>query len=202
MHTSPARLASAVAAWVVVAVAVTNLTQNSMKNICKQFISSVRRTLTRVSSLLLLFQKTPLIQFLLPEASILGNAHVINAAALTIATVAGLGAYDSVSGATAVAQTAPSPGSSTVAATSGTNLNFVMQITGGGGHTPSSWTVTGALPPGMTHANSKNSKTDSISGIPTQEGSYPITIKAWENSGGSGRSATGNFTINVAAPPS
>ena len=190
------------AAWVVVAVAVTNLTQNSMKNICKQFISSVRRTLTRVSSLLLLFQKTPLIQFLLPEASILGNAHVINAAALTIATVAGLGAYDSVSGATAVAQTAPSPGSSTVAATSGTNLNFVMQITGGGGHTPSSWTVTGALPPGMTHANSKNSKTDSISGIPTQEGSYPITIKAWENSGGSGRSATGNFTINVAAPPS
>lgn len=189
------------AAWVVVAAVAINLTKKSMKKFCKKIISTTRRTLSRASSLLLLFQKTPLMQFLLPEASVLGNAHVINAAALTIATVAGLGAYDSVSGATAVAQTSPSAGSSTVAATSGTNLNFVVQITGAGGHTPASWTVTGALPPGMTHANAKNSKTDSISGIPTQAGSYPLTIKAWENSGGSGRSATGSFTINVAAPP-
>ncbi len=159
----------------------------------------LRRIFSKTSSLLLLFQRSPLIQMLLPEANVLGSAHVMNATALTITTIAGLGAYDSVSGATAVAQTAPSPGSSSVSATSGNNLNFVVQITGAGGHTPASWTVVGSLPPGLVHANAKNSKTDSISGIPTQAGSFPISIKAWENSNYSGRSATGSFTINVSA---
>lgn len=172
-----------------------------MKNHVKKSFCALRRILSKSSSLLLLFQRSPIVQMLLPEANVLGTAHVMNATALTITTVVGLGAYDSVSGATAVAQTAPSPGASAVSATSGTNLNFVVQITGAGGHTPASWTVVGALPPGLVHTNAKNSKTDSITGIPTQAGAYPISIKAWENSNYSGRSATGSFTINVAAAP-
>ncbi len=171
----------------------------TMKTRINNSFQMLRRIFSKTSSLLLLFQRSPLIQMLLPEANVLGSAHVMNATALTITTIAGLGAYDSVSGATAVAQTAPSPGSSSVSATSGNNLNFVVQITGAGGHTPASWTVVGSLPPGLVHANAKNSKTDSISGIPTQAGSFPISIKAWENSNYSGRSATGSFTINVSA---
>ena len=141
-----------------------------MKTTIKKIAQSLRRAMTRASSLLMLFQKTPLIQMLLPEAQLLGNAHVLNATAVTIATIAGLGAYDSVSGATAVSQTSPTAGSATVSASSGVNLNFVMQIVGAGGHTPASWSVVGSLPTGLTHANAKNSKTDSISGIPTQTG--------------------------------
>lgn len=150
----------------------------------------------------MLFQRTPLVQMLLPEANLLGSSHVLNASAVMIATVAGLGAYDTVSGATSVAQVSPSAGSATVAATSGTNLVLLVQVVGAGGHTPASWTVTGTLPTGLTHANAKKSKTDSISGVPTQSGSFPITIKAWEDSNASGRSATGTFTITVTAPPS
>lgn len=172
-----------------------------MKHPIKKTAQFLRRVMTRVSSLLMLFQKTPLVQMLLPEAQLLGNAHVLNATAVTIATIAGLGAYDSVSGATAVAQTSPSSGSSTVSATSGTNLVFLVQITGAGGNTPASWSVAGTLPTGLTHTNAKNSKTDSITGIPTQSGSFPITITAWENSNFTGRSASGSFTINVAGPP-
>lgn len=169
-----------------------------MKNHAKKTLHFLRRILSKSSSLLLLFQRSPIVQMLLPEANVLGTAHVMNATALTITSVVGLGAYDTVSGATAVAQTAPTPGASSVSATAGNNLNFVVQITGAGGHTPASWTVVGALPAGLTHANAKNSKTDSISGVPTQSGSFPISIKAWENSNYSGRSATGSFTINVA----
>jgi hypothetical protein len=169
-----------------------------MKTYIKKSFRMLRRIFSKSSSLLLLFQRSPIVQMLLPEAHVLGTAHVMNATALTITTVVGLGAYDSVSGATAVAQVAPTPGASSVSATSGTNLNFVVQITGAGGHTPASWTVVGTLPPGLVHTNAKNSKTDSITGKPTQSGSFPISIKAWENSNNSGRSATGSFTINVA----
>jgi hypothetical protein len=167
----------------------------------QKILKSVKRFCSKCSSLILLFQRSPLIQMLLPEANVLGTSGVMNTVSLTIATVAGLGAYDTVAGATLVSQVSPSSGSATIPASSGVQLNGVFQIVGAGGHTPGSWQIsTGTLPTGLTLVN-RASKSTTLSGIPTQTGNFPITIKAWENSGFSGRFASGSFTITIAPPP-
>ena len=56
-----------------------------------------------VGTLLLLVQRSPLVQMLLPEAKLISSSGAIDVAAWAVATVAGLGAYDSVSGATTIA---------------------------------------------------------------------------------------------------
>ncbi len=175
-----------------------------MKSLLRPALKA-RAISSRLGSLLLLFQRTPLVQMLFPEARILGGAGLGEITTWTIATIAGLGAYDTVAGATTITQLAPSSGSTTVPATSGTALSFVFQVTGAPG-TAGSWTVTGTLPNGLVHSNVKNNSTDSITGVPTQTGNFPITVKCWENSNFSGGSSTKAFTIVVAAgsstPPS
>jgi len=191
------------AAWAAAAAAATNGFFQAplvMKNSRKQITTAIRRFFSKASSLLLLFQRSPLVQMLFPEAGYLTGATAANTSALAIATYAGLGAYDSVSGATLVAQNSPNSGSATVNATTGTNLNFLFTASGTGVTTPRSWEVVGALPTGLTlsTSGSTGNKTNSINGIPTQSGKFPITIKAWENAGFSGGVATGAFTIVVA----
>ena len=95
----------------------------------QKILKSVKRFCSKCSSLILLFQRSPLIQMLLPEANVLGTSGVMNTVSLTIATVAGLGAYDTVAGATLVSQVSPSSGSATIPASSGVQLNGVFQIT-------------------------------------------------------------------------
>lgn len=161
----------------------------------------LKQRLSRCGSLLLLFQRTPAAQVILPEVNFLTSAGGMEAAKAVIATVVGLGAYDSVAGATSVAQVAPSPGSSTVPVTAGTNLSGVFQLVGGGGHTPQSWSVSGGtLPAGLTLANVKG-KTTTLTGTTLETGNHTVTIRAWESSKFGGRSASGTFTIQVAAPP-
>jgi hypothetical protein len=62
---------------------------------------------SRLSSLLLLFQRAPLVQFLFPEANIMGGASLANSFTLGITTVVGLGVFDSVSGQSQISQKAP-----------------------------------------------------------------------------------------------
>lgn len=164
-------------------------------------ITSFRRICSKCSSLLLLFQRAPLIQALMPEASVLGSSAVMNAVPATIAVVAGLGAFDTVAGATLVSQVSPSAGSATVPASSGVQLNGVFQIVGAGGHTPQSWNISsGTLPTGLTLAN-KSGKTTTLTGTTTQTGNFAVIIKAWENANLTGRSTTGSFTIAVTQAP-
>ena len=120
----------------------------------------------------------------------------------SVATVAGLGAFDTVTGATTLTQIAPSRGSSTVPATVGEVLSFIVQVTGAPS-TAGSWQVLGTLPAGLKHQNATNSNTDSITGVPTQSGTFPITVKAWENRNFRGGSKSKTFTITVAGgePP-
>ena len=153
---------------------------------------------SRLGSLLLLFQRSPLVQMLFPEARVLGGAGLGEIAKWSVAVIAGLGAYDSVAGATTLTQLAPVPNSTAVPATSGVALSFVFQCTGTESK-PKSWTVTGAIPNGLSHSNATNNTIDSITGIPTQTGSFPITVKAWEGSNGTGNVVSTSFTINVAA---
>jgi hypothetical protein len=152
---------------------------------------------SRLGSLLLLFQRSPVVQMLFPEARVLGGAGIGEIAKWTVATVAGLGAYDTVAGATTLAQLTPNstPGSTAVTAAVGSPVSFVVQCTGAPG-TPGSWTMS-TVPPGLTHSNSKNSTTDSLSGIPTTQGSYSIIAKAWENSNFTGGSSSKTFTMTV-----
>ena len=167
----------------------------------KSSLVRLKRRLSRCGSFLLLFQRTPAAQVILPEVNFLTSAGGMEAAKAVIATVVGLGAFDSVAGATSVTQVAPSAGSSTVPVTAGTNLSGVFQLVGGGGHTPASWSVaSGTLPAGLT-LNSVRGKTTTLTGTTTESGSRTVTIRAWENSNFSGRSAAGTFTIQVSAPP-
>ncbi len=63
-----------------------------------------------------------------------------------------------------------------------------------GGAPPYNWTVIGGtLPPGLTAAAS-----GTVSGTPTQAGTYTFTAQATDNSGAT---ASGAVTITIAAPP-
>ncbi|MCW0217246.1 MAG: putative Ig domain-containing protein [Prosthecobacter sp.] len=164
-------------------------------------LQKLKRVFSKSSSFLLLFQRSPAAQILLPEINLLTTTAAFDTTKIVIATVVGLGAYDSVAGATTVSQVAPSAGSSTVPVTSGTNLAGVFQIVGGGGHTPQSWSVSsGTLPTGLT-LKSTQGKTTTLTGVTTQSGNKTVTIRGWENSNFSGRSASATFTIAVSAPP-
>lgn len=154
-----------------------------------------RRIASRLGSLILLFQRSPVVQMLFPEAKLVGGAGLGELGKWTVATVAGLGAFDSVAGATTIAQVAPSAGSTTVPAKVGQNLNFIFQLTGYP-DTPGSWKVSG-LPAGLVHANATNNAVDSVSGKPTVSGNFTVSITAYQKTGYSGDKFTRNFTMNV-----
>lgn len=159
--------------------------------------SAKSRVLTsRLSSLILLFQRSPLVQMLFPEARIIGAAGLGEITKWSVATIAGLGAFDTVAGATSVGQVTPTLSSLNVTTALDSDLNFNFQILGGGGHTPLSWTV-GTVIPG-TLINNVAGKTSKITGRPTQAGTFSnVVIRGWENSNGTGRFAQGTFTITV-----
>lgn len=159
----------------------------------------LRRACKRYGSFLLLFQRSPAAQVLLPEVQLLTSSAGLETAKLAIATVVGLGAFDSVAGATSVVQVSPNARSSIIPVSAGGNFGAVLQLEGGGGHTPQSWSVSaGTLPSGLTLASQK-SKTTTMSGTTNQTGDFNVTIRAWEGSPGNGRSAAGTFTIRVTA---
>lgn len=136
---------------------------------------------TRLGSLLLLFQRMPVVQFLFPEANIIGGASLANTISLAVTTVVGLGAYDSVAGATAtITQVSPinSANEKKVPAAVGSNLTFSFKCTA-----PSiaeRWACSPNPPvTGLVHTNVTHNNTDSITGIPTTAGTYPVNIEVW-----------------------
>jgi len=157
----------------------------------------VRQFFSRAGSLLLLFQKSPIVQMILPEARVMGTTGVAELVKWTVASVAGLGVYDTVAGATTMTQIAPTPVVTPLNATGGTSMSLTAQVTGAPGN-PGSWSISaGSLPPGITKTSSGSTCT--MSGIPTTAGTFNFTLKAWENSGNSGGSITKAFSISVAA---
>ncbi len=156
----------------------------------------LRLVFSKLGSLLLLFQRSPIVQIIFPEARVMGTKGAGELMKWSVATVAGLGAYDTVAGATTMTQIAPTPVVSPVTATTGVIFSMTVQVTGAPGN-PGSWSISaGSLPPGIVKSNSGSTCT--LSGVPTVAGSYPFTLKAWENSGNSGGSIAKAFTIRVA----
>ena len=154
-----------------------------------------RALFSKLGSLVLLFQRSPLVQILFPEARVLGGAGLGKITQWTIATVAGLGAYDTMAEATQIVHLAPNRNGDTVPAENGSNLSFVFQLTNYLS-TPGSWSVSG-LPTGLNHTNAKNSSTDSISGTPTQSETFTIKVTAHANTNFTGSSYNTSFTMNV-----
>jgi hypothetical protein len=151
-----------------------------------------------LSSLILLLQRSPLIK-LLPEARVISTSGFSEALKFTVTAVAGLGAYDSVSGVTTVTQTIPAPGSPIVSMTGGTFMTFGWQVTGFTGPlTPGTWSYSGRLPAGMVPADIEQSTSCFMTGTPVETGTFPVSITLHEFGGT--RSITGDFTITVATP--
>lgn len=100
----------------------------------------------KLGSLLLLFQRSPLVQMLFPEARMLAGAGLGEATKWTVTAIVGLGAYDTVAGATEITQILPVSGAGEVPATTGEFVNFIVQVTGTPSNDQVSWSVEG-LPP-------------------------------------------------------
>jgi hypothetical protein len=144
----------------------------------KHIIKKLKQLISKCSSLILLFQRSPLIQMLLPEAKVLGTAGVLDTVTLGIATVAGLGAYDTVAGATTVTQLFPNTSSTSYNAALRSPMSMGLTISGI--HTPSFWLISaGSLPTGVTITGSTSTmKNATIAGIPTAAGTSSITVRA------------------------
>jgi hypothetical protein len=74
-----------------------------------------------------------------------------------------------------------------------TNLNISNYVTLTNGDVITAYTLTGALPTGLSF----NSTTGVLSGTPTQAGTFPMSVTATDNDGASN---SDSFTITVNAP--
>ncbi len=86
--------------------------------------------------------------------------------------------------------TVTNPGVNTATYNAAFSQTFTQS--GVGTHTPIVWSVTGTLPTGIT----LNSSTGVLSGIPTQTGTFPITVTATDVNGCAGTGTT--YTLAVA----
>ncbi len=150
----------------------------------------------RASSLLMLFQRTPAAQVLLPaEFNLASSSVLMDASRLLITSVVGLGAYDSVAGATTLAQV-----SGSLNGTTGQPFSVTFTVSGSPS-TPKSWRIiNGPMQAGLNLPNTAGSS-NAISGTPTESGTKTVTIQAWEKSGFSGGVVQKSITINISAPP-
>jgi hypothetical protein len=164
----------------------------------------LKHLLKRASSLLMLFQRTPAAQLLVPaELNLAGSIAAMQPAQFAIATVVGLGAFDGIAGATTLSQISPTSGSTTVPIIAGTELtgaNAVTFFVNGSPSQPKSWTVSsGMLPAGLSLPDVPGD-TNSLTGTTTQTGSRSVTIRAWRFANASGDYVQRTFNFVVTAP--
>ncbi len=107
-----------------------------------------------------------------------------------LAATASLGVMHTLAGATELAPSQPSPASGTV----GTPLTIAFSITGTTSG-PESWTVGGAVPPGMGFSG-LSSETLVLSGTPTTAGSYTMSIQAEDGPTGF-QTPSFSYTVNI-----
>lgn len=153
------------------------------------------------SMLVLVLQRTPVLRvFLQVDPGIDFRAGQLLRAALPLAAAAG--AVNTLTGATTFTTNPASPASGDV----GQEFALVFAVTGTES-LPKSYSIDGALPAGLTVPNAVvtgtqrklNAATGSISGTPTESGSFTVGIVAYEKSNLSGKSSkTFNVTIDIA----
>lgn len=169
----------------------------------------LKLVLTRLGSLVLLFQRMPVVQFLFPEANVIGGASLANSVSLAVTTYVGLGVFDSVAGQSQISERAPlvvlgkDPATSTATAATAINvpatvsapLTFSFNWDPADDYsTVKSWRCTtggvaGTLPAGLSPALNANSSTVAVGGLITISGTptaapgiYPVTVRVYKNS--------------------
>jgi hypothetical protein len=158
-----------------------------------------------VALLSFILQRTPLLRLAsTAEALLAPSAGALVKSTLTLAA---LGAYDTVAGATVITPSPASPASAKV----GDSFSAAFTITGanGGNATPGSWSVLlSSLPPGLALNGASASgllntatRTVAILGTPTAAGSYAVKLTAWQSSNRRGSSQLLTYTINVTDAP-
>ena len=178
--------------------------------------SSVERLRMPAALLAAVLQRAPSVRVAAAAADIVIEspaAAVLKAAA---ASVAALGAVDSVAGAsTQTSSPAYLVTDITLPASVAEGQSFKMDVTVSGVAVTfaKAWDVSNTLPPGVVVQGATlvgglwiiNDDTAAkgiltISGIPTQTGSFGFTVDAWEYTNRTGTSTSGATTINVTAP--
>ncbi|GEP40734.1 putative Ig domain-containing protein [Brevifollis gellanilyticus] len=160
-----------------------------------RLLQRLKHLCRRASSLLMLFQRTPAAQLLIPaEFNLASSAALLDTTTkIAITTVAGLSAYDSVSGATTITQV---NGSLNVIA--GQPMLVRFEITGTP-EPPKSWQIVGTLPAGLSLPNVQGNPA-TLSGTTTEVGSKTVSLRAYKDLDFGGDQFQKNITINVTAP--
>ncbi|MBL9206571.1 MAG: immunoglobulin domain-containing protein, partial [Opitutaceae bacterium] len=157
------------------------------------------------SLLSMILQRAPLVRVLVTAESALGGG--VSALLRSAFTVAAVGSYHALAGATQLATSPATPAS----ATAGQAFSMAFALTGA----PSaakSYEIKGTLPPGLSVpgmvGDLLNASTGTITGTPTTAGSYSLSIRAWSNTNKRGDGGTPTFTVQInvqggaVAPPS
>src|SRR5580700_1884319 len=159
--------------------------------------------------LIALLQRTPALRVAAVAAEAVLESPVGNMIKAAAASLAALGAVDSVAGATTYMLSTGSPGHpspySVVARSQIEAVAFALVANPPTAAPAQSWTLTGTIPPGLefgvngdfiTSAGFVNATNPILEGTPTTPGTYTMTLQAWENTGGSGISSD-IFTYEV-----
>lgn len=177
-----------------------------------------------VAFLLAFLQRTPADRIITAVSEFVAGSPIGAILRSTAAVVGAMGAIDTLAGATTLSATTPSP----VSAQVGKNVNIGFTVTNTiniaswkiGGNIPTGLAFTAkeggvmltgpgtldATTPGQSNGyggttGGNGTTTPILSGMPTQAGSYTITLQAYEFAGLTGlASDTFNYTVTVAAP--
>jgi len=153
----------------------------------------------------LLLQRAPMVRALISAEATTGNP--ISALLRSVVTVAAVGGYHALAGATQLTANPATPATATV----GSVFAMVFSVTGAPANA-ASYEVRGVLPPGLSipglSGDLLNAQNGTISGTPTTAGSFSLSIRAWNNRNKQGNGGNPTFTLQinvqpaaVAAPP-
>ncbi|MEO6001967.1 MAG: immunoglobulin domain-containing protein [Opitutus sp.] len=151
-------------------------------------------------SLLALLQRTPVVQVATTAEEFVLNSPIGALLKSAAATLASLGAINSLVGATPLVPSIGSDSGTSVATGTAVSIGFTVSPT----QTPIvSWQIGGTVPPGLdfsgrTTPGIVNVGSLLLSGTPTAAGAYPVTIQAFDASNAGGfSSAIYTYTITV-----
>lgn len=161
----------------------------------QRLLQRLKHQLKRACSLLMLFQRGgAATQALVPELNLAASAGALEAAKVVVASAVGLGAYDSVAGATTIGQVSPRTDRNLIytVGSAGTATLSIQGTT----HSASAWRINGATSfNGLTLQG--NGRSATLSGTPSAASNSSVTITASDGS----YSTSGTFTLIAGSPP-
>ncbi|MBL9204867.1 MAG: immunoglobulin domain-containing protein [Opitutaceae bacterium] len=150
------------------------------------------------SLLSVLLQRAPLVRVLATAESSLGSP--LGALLRSAFTVAAVGGYHALAGATQLSTNPTSPATATV----GKSFSMVFAVIGAPA-TAASYEVRGTMPPGLSvlglSGDLLNASSGTLTGTPTTAGSFALLVRAWNNTNKRGDGGNPTFTITINVQP-